>query len=179
MSSLPLHPLIVHTPVTLLIVSLVFELVGRALDAEWWRRAAVALLVIGTLGAAAAVITGNAAGDAAEHQGVADSPLEQHEDAGKLTLGFAIGAVVVRALAARPGPLRAPAGALALALQVAAAILVGVAGYRGGRLVYEHAAGVRVHGVLVGTDRAPGAAERPPSAASPARTAARASSSPR
>jgi len=155
MSGLPLHPIIVHTPIALLICSALFELIGRALDADWWRRGAVALLVLGTIGAGAAVITGDAAGKAAERQGVADPPLEQHEDAGKLTLAMAAGAVVVRALATRAGSLRGAVAALALVLQLAAAILVGVAGFRGGRLVYEHGAGVRVHGVRVASDQAP------------------------
>jgi uncharacterized membrane protein len=154
MSSLPIHPLIVHVPIALLILSVLFELAGRALDADWWRRAAVALLVLGTLGAAAAVITGLQAGEAAERQGVADAPLEKHEDAGKLTLALAIGAVVTRALGVRAGSLRKAVTVLALALQLAAAILVGVAGFRGGRLVYEHGAGVRVHGVRVVSDQA-------------------------
>jgi uncharacterized membrane protein len=159
MTSLPLHPIIVHTPIALLIFSVLFELAGRALDADWWRRAAFVLLLLGALGAAAAVITGTAAGDAAERQGVAEQPVDQHEDAGKLTLGLAIGAVAVRLLASRAGGLRAWAGGLALALQLAAAIMVGVAGYRGGRLVYEHGAGVSVHGVRVASDHPARAAE--------------------
>lgn len=153
--SLPIHPIIVHTPIALLICSVLFELVGRALDADWWRRGAVALLVFGTIGAAAAVITGDAAGDAAERQGVADQPLEQHEDAGKLTLALAAGAVVVRALATRAGSARGAVTTLALVLQLAAAVMVGITGFRGGRLVYEHGAGVRVHGVHVASDQAP------------------------
>ncbi|MGH7741027.1 MAG: DUF2231 domain-containing protein [Candidatus Eiseniibacteriota bacterium] len=155
MPSLPIHPVIVHTPIALLIFSALFELAGRALDADWWRRAAFTLLLLGTLGAAAAVITGTRAGDAAEHQGVAEQPIDSHEDAGKLTLGLAIGAVVVRLLASRAGTLRGVAGGLALALQLAAAIMVGVAGYRGGRLVYEHGAGVSVHGTRVAADHPP------------------------
>jgi uncharacterized membrane protein len=157
MPSLPLHPILVHAPVTLLILSVFFEVAGRALDADWWRRAAFALLVMGALGAAAAVVTGNAAGDAAERQGVAEQPVDSHENAGKLTLVLAAAAVVVRALAGRAGSMRRLASGLALALQLAAAIMVGVAGYRGGRLVYEHGAGVKVHGVHVASDHAPSA----------------------
>ena len=155
MLSLPIHPVIVHTPIALLIISLLFELAGRALDADWWRRASFALLVIGALGAAAAVVTGQQAGEAAEHQGVAEQPLDQHEDAGKLTLGLALGAVAARALAGRAGSVRALVGGVALALQLAAAISVGVTGYRGGKLVYDHGAGVTVHGARVASDHPP------------------------
>ena len=155
MPLLPLHPAIVHAPVALLILSLMFELAGRALDADWCRRAALALLVMGALGAAAAVVTGTAAGAAAEKQGVAEQPIDSHEDAGKLTLALAAAAVVVRALAGRAGSMRGQVSTLALALQLAAAIMVGVTGYRGGRLVYEHGAGVSVHGAYVASDHAP------------------------
>jgi uncharacterized membrane protein len=157
MPSLPLHPMIVHAPIVLLIVSVLFELAGRALDADVWRRAAFALLVLGTLGAAAALITGQPAGDAAEHQGVAEQPVDSHENAARLTLAAAIAAVVARALVTRAGKMRGPVSALALALQLTAAILVGVTGYRGGRLVFDHGAGVRVHGAHVASDHAPSA----------------------
>lgn len=153
--NLPVHPLIVHTPIALLIVSVLFELAGRALDADWARRAAVVMLVIGALGAAAAVVTGLEAGEAAEHQGVAEQPVDSHEDAGKLTLILAAAAVVARAVATRAGSLRAAVTGAALVLQLAAAVMVGVAGYRGGRLVYEHGAGVSVHGARVASDHAP------------------------
>jgi len=155
MPVLPLHPLIVHAPVTLLILSLFFELAGRALDADWWRRAAFALLVMGALGAAAAVVTGTAAGAAAEKQGVAEQPIDRHENAGKLTLALAVAAVVVRAVAARSGGSRGPVSTVALVLQLAAAIMVGVTGYRGGRLVFEHGAGVSVRGAHVASDHPP------------------------
>jgi uncharacterized membrane protein len=155
MPSLPIHPLIVHTPIVLLIFSALLELAGRALDADWARRSALVLLVVGALGAGAAVITGTAAGDAAERQGVAEQPVDSHEDAGKLTLALAVGAVVARALSARVGALRGLVAGLALALQLAAAVMVGVTGYRGGRLVYEHGAGVSVHGARVASDHAP------------------------
>ena len=155
MSSLPIHPLIVHAPIVLLIFSVLLELAGRALDADWARRSALVMLVIGALGAAAAVVTGTAAGEAAERQGVAEQPIDSHEDAGKLTLALAVGAVVVRAASAKAGSLRSLVAGVAFALQLAAAIMVGVTGFRGGRLVYEHGAGVSVHGAHVASDHAP------------------------
>jgi uncharacterized membrane protein len=151
----PLHPILVHLPVTLILVSLLFEIVGRMVDAAWWRKAAFAMLIAGTLGAWAAVLTGEKAGDAAEHQGVDEHAVDAHRVAGKLTLWLGIGAVVLRALAGRAGRARAAVAALALALHLAAAIAVGVAGYRGGRLVFDHGAGVRVHDRLVPSDGPP------------------------
>jgi len=151
----PLHPLIVHAPIALINLSLVFELAGRALDSAWWRKAALALLVIGVVGAIAAVITGNEAGEHAEHQGVPEQVVDQHGDAGRVTMWFGLGALLAYAIATRAGRARGAVALLALGLQVMAAISVGIAGYRGGRMVYEHGAGVRVRGQLVPSDRPP------------------------
>ncbi len=148
----PLHPLIVHTPIALIILSFLFELVGRAMDAEWWRKAAFAMLIVGVLGATAAVLTGNQAGDAAEHQGVAEHAVDTHGDAGRMTLWLGLAAVIARASAGRAGAARGAVGALALAAHFAAAVAVGIAGYRGGMLVFEHGAGVHVHGAAVPSD---------------------------
>ena len=151
----PIHPIIVHAPIVLIIVSFLFELIGRAMDADWWRKAAFAMLILGALGAAAAVWTGNPTGEAAEHQGVAEHAVDEHEEAGRLTLWLALGAVVVRAAAGWTGAARPAFGALALLLHLGAAVAVGVAGYRGGMLVYEHGAGVKVHGQRVPSDGPP------------------------
>jgi len=140
---IPLHPVIAHTPIALIIFSLLFELVGRFTDVDWWRKAAFAMLVIGVLGAGAAVLTGNASEEAAERQGVPEAPIEEHQEAGLLTLWLGVAAVLARALAARQGPARGAISALALVAHLLTAGAVGVAGYRGGHLVYEHGAGVK------------------------------------
>ena len=62
----PFHPQIVHTPIVLIILSLLFEVVGRATDSDWWRKAAFAMLVIGVLGACVAVLSGEPAGERAD-----------------------------------------------------------------------------------------------------------------
>ena len=108
----PLHPVIVHTPIALILFSLLFDLVGRFTDIDWWRKAAFAMLVIGVLGAGAAVLSGNAAEEAIEDQGIPHQPIEAHEEAGILTLWLGVAAVLARALASRPGPAR---GAISLA----------------------------------------------------------------
>lgn len=141
-----LHPAIVHTPIALIVTSALFELVGRAVDLEWWRKAAMAMLVVGVLGAGAAVLSGKAAETpAAEQQGVPHEPIERHERAAFFTLGLGVAAVAARlAAGGRPA-----IGLLALVLHLAAAAAVGITSYRGGELVYRHGAGVRVQGQLI------------------------------
>jgi uncharacterized membrane protein len=145
----PFHPAIVHTPIALIIVSAVFELMGRALDSEWWRKAAFAMLIVGVLGATLAVLSGTVAGDHAEHQGVSQEALDEHEEIATMALWLGLGAVVTRAVAGRLGAARAAVAGLALLLHLASATTVGIAGYRGGRLVFEHGAGVKVSGKLL------------------------------
>jgi uncharacterized membrane protein len=145
----PLHPAIVHAPIALIIVGAVFELLGRALDGEWWRKAAFAMLIVGVLGAALAVLSGEAASERAEHQGVAEKTVDEHGDVAKLALWLGLGAVATRAVAGRLGAARAAVAGLALLLHLGAATAVGVAGFRGGRLVFEHGAGVKVGGKLL------------------------------
>ncbi len=141
---IPLHPVIVHTPIALIVISLLFELVGRATDLDWWRKGAFAMLIVGVIGAGAAVLSGNASEEAAEHQGVPEHAIEEHQEAGLLTLWLGVAAVLARALAARQGPARGAIGALALVAHLLTVGAVAVAGYRGGDLVYGHGAGVHV-----------------------------------
>ena len=140
----PFHPQIIHTPIVLLIVGLLFEIVGHVTRQEWWRKAAVVMLLLGTLGAGAAVLSGGPAGDAAERAGAPERAVDAHEAAAMLTLWLAIAALVVRTAATALHRGRALASGVALVLWLAAAVSVGVTGYRGGKLVYEHGAGVHL-----------------------------------
>lgn len=153
----PFHPQIVHTPIALIVFALLFDLVGRATDLAWWRKAATAMLVIGALGAWAAVVSGSGAEERVEEQGVPESLIGAHEDAGKIAAWLATGAVVARVFAGRAGGARGAVAGLGLVLHLCAAGAVGMAGFRGGKLVYEHGAGVSVGGVPV---KHPGAGER-------------------
>ena len=139
----PLHPLVVHGPIVLIVMGALFELTGRALDLEWWRKAAFAMLVLGTLAAFAAVLTGNDAESAAEKQGVPEEAIEAHESLANPVPWVALAAVLARALAGRAGALRGVLAGLGLVLHLGAAVLVGLAAHRGGVLVYQHGAGVR------------------------------------
>jgi len=159
----PFHPQITHAPIVLIIVGFAFEIAGRLLDRDWWRKAAFAMLILGVVGAFLSVQSGDAAGEHAEKQGVPEEAVDAHEDMGKLTLWFGLGAVVARALAGRMGPARAAVSGLGLALHLVAAVTVGIAAHRGGQLIFEHGANVRVHGQLLQVgppsgDKAPEAA---------------------
>ncbi len=145
----PFHPQITHAPIVLLIVGLLFEIVGRLTDLDWWRKAAFVLLALGVLGAGAALLSGGPAGDAAEDHGVPGAVVDAHERAADLTFYLGIAALVLRAAAAVSRRARAAAASLALVLWIATAVMVGVTGHRGGKLVFDYGAAVRVKGRFV------------------------------
>ncbi len=147
----PFHPHIVHTPIVLLILSALLALLARLLDRDWLRKASVLMLVIGFVGAVLAEQSGKPAHRVPERkQGVPEEAIDAHQDAAGLTTRLAGGALVALGVASRVkgGFANALAG-LALLLQIGAAVAVGVTGYRGGKLVFEHGANVSVDGTLV------------------------------
>ncbi|HEY5997935.1 MAG TPA: DUF2231 domain-containing protein, partial [bacterium] len=162
------HPQIVHAPVALLVFSAFFAIVGRLFDREWVRRASVLLLVFGFLGAFAAVQSGQVAHRVPEHdQGVSEEAIDEHALLGRWTLWVAGAAVIAQLAASRfPGGAAGAVPALALVLQLAAGVLVGITGFHGGRLTYEYGANVRIGGVLVKNPGA-GAHERGAEARAP------------
>lgn len=145
----PFHPQIIHAPIALIVVGFLFELIGRALDRAWWRKAAFAMLVVGVMGAALAVLSGLPAGQSAEHHGVSEQAVDSHEEMALLTLWLGIAAIVARVASTRLAGVGGALSALALLLHLATAVCVGIAAHRGGKLVYEHGAAVRVNGRLV------------------------------
>ncbi len=141
----PLHPLIVHFPVVLVMISLLFDLVGRATDGPWWRKASLALLVIAVVTGVAGILTGELAADHAEKiQRIAEDAVDSHGDLAKLSIWLAGGALVARLAEVGMGAMRGLVSVIALLLQLASAVAIGVAGHHGGLLVYRHGAGVTV-----------------------------------
>ena len=143
------HPLVVHFPIALLIASLLFDAVGW-----WWKRpafteAALGIQTLGVLGAIVAVITGNQAEEAVERIPGIHDVLEQHETLGQILLWAGLVVVALRFFFFWRRMLGQPTKAFLMVLSLGLAILVGVTGYYGGKLVYEFGAGVdRVWGQL-------------------------------
>jgi uncharacterized membrane protein len=148
----PLHPAVVHFPIVLIVLGTL-----ASVTAVFWRKGyvpafAAALLVLGALGAWAAVATGESDGGLVENTSAGvEQLLEAHENWAKRTLTAAVVAAVIAVGAALlfrfPRAARGPRAAHGVA--VAAALAAGVAswtvyetGHRGGALVYQHGAGV-------------------------------------
>lgn len=143
----PLHPAIVHFPITLILMGTV-----AAVAAVVFPRAALAgfsavILAFGAAGAIAATWSGDVDEEKAEHAGVAANQVfEEHEEWGERArnaaiLGALAAGVAAFSLKRFPGFSRG-AAALTAAISLGASWCVLEAGHYGGQLVYQHGVGV-------------------------------------
>jgi uncharacterized membrane protein len=126
----PLHPIIVHFPIALLITAILFHGLELILKRGVLREAATWLLGLGFLGALAATASGILAEEAAAESGVPESAIETHE-----FFAFATLAVFATLLAIRWRQNNRH-------LPEIPVMFIGLTGYFGGDLVYRYGAGV-------------------------------------
>lgn len=136
------HPLLVHFPIALLIAALLFDAVGWLWRRPSFTEAALGVQVLGVLGALAAVLSGNQAEEAVEHLPGIHDVLELHESLGQAVFWAALAVLLLRGFLLWRGWRGPGVKALMVLLSLGLAILVGMAGYQGGRLVYDFGAGV-------------------------------------
>jgi uncharacterized membrane protein len=138
---MPWHPMVIHFPIALLTAAVVVDVVALLRARTNWHRQAYVLLVVGTLGAAAAVVSGNADATLFRQGGMA-ADIQDHEDLGTVT--FLLFLLVV--LGRLPGILRPAVAAKRMWLWVligsAGLVLLYFTSYHGGELVYTHGVGV-------------------------------------
>ena len=137
----PIHPMVVHFPIALLLASLFFDLVALRWRGEEFRATSLSLLVLGVLAALMALLTGHVAEDALTHSGtIPKQAIETHEG-----LAFAVFWVFAALLGVRMlsywGWMR-ERSLLVLFLGMGGSVLLLVASYYGGELVYRYGAGV-------------------------------------
>lgn len=144
-----LHPLIVHFPIALLLITPLLVIVGALLKPEKGRivlYTALGLMLMGTLGTFLAAATGEAAGKLAERTPQIDAVLEHHEELADatravfagLTLIFAAIVFAPKVFRKLPGKLVTTALPLVfLLLYGAGMLLLANTAHNGGRLVHE------------------------------------------
>ena len=144
-----LHPLIIHFPIVLLLLSPLLLLISVAVSpskARPYMLVALLVLLLGTASLFVAVSTGEAAGELAERGGAINGVLESHEElASETRIIFSILSTILLGIVALPIALRRkdsrlfstllPVTFLAL-YSVGAVFLVNTA-HQGGRLVHE------------------------------------------
>jgi uncharacterized membrane protein len=137
----PLHPALVHFPIALSLVALLFELLARHPRARNLENAAGVLIVLAALGSVAAVLSGNAAHDDAVVPPAAATLIARHEQVGELAMWLLLALAAVRVLLGWRGWLKGVVPWAYLLLAAAAAGLVGYNGYLGGKMVFDHGLG--------------------------------------
>ncbi len=137
----PIHPMIVHFPIALLLASWLFDLLALRWRREQFRETSLSLLVLGVLAAVAAVVTGHFAEEAVEHAGnIPKQAIETHEELAFAVLWVFVGLLGLRLVSYWEVMRERPA--LVLGLGLAGSLLLVVASYFGGDLVYRYGAGV-------------------------------------
>ncbi len=138
-----LHPMLVHFPIALLIIGFLSDLTGLLLKRQFLNSVGFYLLVLGTLSLVAAYISGNAAGDGLAEEGPLKRALDAHEGAAELTLWIMVCAAIFRLGMQLAKKTAAKWRWIAVGLFFVGVLSVARTGYYGGRLVFNHAAGVQ------------------------------------
>jgi uncharacterized membrane protein len=135
-----LHAALNDLPAALLLVAALFELLALATRKETFRQVSFWTLIVGAIGGAAAVLSGLQAEESIAHGDAVHRVMETHELLGFITLAI-FGVLAVWRIW-RERRMGTTERALATALSLGgAAVLIATASY-GGRLVFDHAAGI-------------------------------------
>ena len=131
-----LHPMVVHFPIALLLVSFFCETIALALKIPSWHRLSFWNLIFGMWGALAAVMTGGIASTMTEHYSFQSYGVQQwHEMTG--ALAFAMTVIVGSWHLAVGKQMKPVSRWIAWGLLGLTCLVMTVAAYLGGRLVYE------------------------------------------
>jgi uncharacterized membrane protein len=135
-----LHAALNDLPAALLLVAVLFDLLAAATRRPGFRQAGLWTLIVGALGAAAAVLSGLQAEESIDHGDAVHRVMETHELLAFVTLG--IFGVLALWRMVRENRMGAAERSLGLAVSLGGAgVLIATAAY-GGRLVFDHAAGI-------------------------------------
>jgi uncharacterized membrane protein len=141
-----LHPKVVHYPIALFVIYALLETIGVLFKKDFFSKSAYLILFLGTLGAIAAVLTGNSAADVIHQLNkskiiIPYSAVSEHSDYANFTIWFFSGLLVLRTFVVLKKNFL---GAIRIAFVILSFIgvfLVYKTGELGGRLVYKYGAG--------------------------------------
>lgn len=137
----PIHPIVVHFPIALLCASVAFDALSLRWPTGGLRETSLYTLLAGVMAAGVAVVTGGMEEDLAKRAGAPESVLELHESLGQATLVIFVVLLGLR-LAMQLGWLK-EIRALSLGLGAIGIVILSLAGYWGGDLVYTYGIGVK------------------------------------
>lgn len=141
----PPHPILIHVPLGILSIALVFDIVGTWRGTAFWWSAAFWIIVVGLIAAIPTVATGLTDLAAFVQGGRPDRIAAFH-----MIFMLSALSIFVLSLVFREGPESNDPTARywAIGLDLAGSVLLAVGGWFGGELVYGHATGVRKTSLL-------------------------------
>ena len=135
------HAVLNDLPAALLVVAVLFDFASAWFKRESLRWAAIWTLWVGVIGGWAAVIAGELAEESINHGEAIHDLMERHEQMAIMTM--AVFTIVLLWRMARRFVLPIPELALTRALSVAGILGLVWTGVLGGKLLFDHAAGVK------------------------------------
>ncbi|MBM3276464.1 MAG: hypothetical protein FJY95_00065 [Candidatus Handelsmanbacteria bacterium] len=138
------HPLVVHFPLVLLPLSAGLDLCALVWKKPQWQGLSYGLLWLGTASSGAALLSGNAAAVPHRLDPQVAPLVSAHEDLASWATVLFLGLALSRLPLQLQDCLRGGRFALWLVAAGAGCVLLWMAGYTGGEMVYRHGVGVKI-----------------------------------
>lgn len=135
-----LHAALNDLPIALLLTAVLFDLLALATRRQSFRQVSFWTLVVGAVGGLAAVLSGLQAEDRISHGDAVHRVMETHELLGFVTLGV-FGVLALWRLV-RENRMSSLERTLSVVLSTSGAAVLFATGVYGGKLVFDHAAGI-------------------------------------
>jgi uncharacterized membrane protein len=144
-----LHPLVIHFPIVLFLLYTLLEIVGITFNKEEIQRGAYVILILGVIGALAAVLTGHQAEELAEKTissafRFPEEVLEEHEWFANLTVWYFFFVLLLRTYLVVKKKFVGRIRYIFIIFALAGTFLVWSTGREGGELVFEHGVGTEL-----------------------------------
>ena len=143
MTEVPFHPQLVHFPIAFLVLSFIFDLVGAARNSVKWNQFGGIILLLAIITAFAALQSGESSEEMLKP--MADSlheAVEEHQDLATSTFFFILILGIIRGWLQLKGLFNSWRRWGYIVLIGAGVFLILRVGHLGGKLVYQHGAGV-------------------------------------
>jgi uncharacterized membrane protein len=135
-----LHAALNDLPIGLLLAAVLFDLLAVITKRLWFRQVGVWTMLVGAIGGAVAVLSGLEAEEHISHGDAVHRVMETHEQLGLITLG--VFGVLTLWRIVRERRMGARERGLSLVLSIVGVGFLFATGFYGGKLVFEHAAGI-------------------------------------
>ncbi|MGD9489349.1 MAG: DUF2231 domain-containing protein [Calditrichaceae bacterium] len=137
------HAQVVHFPVALFLTAVLVELMSLFWQKSFFSKVSLLLLILGSVTAFWALITGDTAAEAVRHIDGIEPLLSTHQNAGKLAAWYFLFLTVFKTGLMKLGKDLLPWRLIVSMGLIFGAVLIYRTGLFGGKLVYERGAGVK------------------------------------